>query len=101
MRQKSNKLQKLEKNRFSLFDNGDKCHYCPSTNNLTWHEIYAGRNRQNSMKYGMCLRLCINCHTRFQEDKQFNTYWHQKAQEEFIKQYTNLDFVSIFKKNYL
>ena len=76
MKKKSNKLRKLENNRFSLFDSGDKCHYCPSKYNLTWHEIYAGKNRQNSMKYGLCLRLCLNCHRKLQEVYNFR---HQQT----------------------
>ena len=70
MKKKSNKLRKLENNRFSLFDDPNKCHYCKSNYNLTWHEIYSGRNRQNSMKYGLCLRLCINCHRLLQENNE-------------------------------
>ncbi len=101
MKKKSNKLRRLENNRFSLFDSGDKCHYCPSKYNLTWHEIFSGKNRQNSMKYGLCLRLCLNCHRKLQEDYNFNSYWHIKGQQEFIEHYPDLDFLSIFRRNYL
>lgn len=99
---KSAKLIKLEKNRFSIIYNKDnECCICKSTNNLTWHEIYRGRNRQNSMKYGLCLRLCINCHELYQDNKEFNNYWHKKGQLAFIKSYPDLDFINIFKTNYL
>ncbi len=99
---KSKKLEKLEKDRFSLFSNNiNKCYLCPSTTDLTWHEIFRGKNRSNSMKYGLCLRLCYNCHERYQENKNFNDYWHKQAQIMFIRAYPNLDFLEIFKKNYL
>lgn len=103
MQNKSNKLASLEKNRYSVFSNDtEKCYLCGSTYKLTWHEIYAGKNRQNSMKNGLCLRLCLNCHSKEQEDSQFNDYWHKQGQlywEEFIG--TREDFVEVFKRNYL
>lgn len=103
IKNKSNKLSKLEKSRFSVFSNNNqKCYLCESSYNLTWHEIYAGRNRQNSMKYGLCLRLCINCHSREQENSQFNDYWHRQGQlywEEKIG--SREQFIKVFRRNYL
>ena len=104
MKNKTYKLSKLEKDRFSLFtDNIDKCMFCESTYKLTWHEIYSGRNRQNSMKYGLCLRMCLRCHERWQEDKSFNDYWHKLGQQRFMAYYhkSKEDFRKIFYKNYL
>lgn len=99
---KSKKLNKLEQNRFSIFsDNVNKCYLCDSTCKLTWHEIYRGRNRTNSMKYGLCLRLCLNCHDKYQDDKDFNDMWHKKGQTKFNEVYPDLDFIEIFKRNYL
>ena len=100
-RQKSKKLTKLEKNRFSILTVSNKCCKCPSKTDLTWHEVFRGRNRANSMKYGLCLRLCYNCHEKYQEDKEFNDYWHQQAQLKFNEVYPDLDFLEIFKRNYL
>lgn len=102
MKNKSNKLVKLERERFSLFcDDNSKCMFCGSSYFLTWHEIFAGRNRQNSIRYGLCLRMCLNCHNLNQENKLFNNYWHKKGQEKFEEVYPNLVFVKIFGKNYL
>ena len=101
IKMRSKKLSKLEKNRFSLFSkNTAKCYFCHSTHQLTWHEIFRGRNRSNSMKYGLCLRMCLSCHERFQDNKEFNEYWHKKGQALFEKAYPDLDFVDIFKRNY-
>ena len=103
MKSKSKKLAKLEKNRKSVFSNiTDKCYFCPSNYNLTWHEIFRGRNRINSIKYGLCLRMCQNCHEEKQEDVYFNDFWHRKAQlywEEHIG--SREEFLSVFKRNYL
>lgn len=103
MQRKSNKLTNLERNRYSVFsDNIERCYLCGNTYKLTWHEIYAGRNRQNSMKNGLCLRLCLNCHSKEQENSQFNDYWHKQGQlywEEFIG--TREEFIRVFRRNYL
>ena len=101
MKVKSNKLAKLERDRYSLFSNDDnRCFICGSEYNLTWHEIFRGRNRHNSMRYGLCLRLCLGCHELYQEDKEFNDYWHIKGQVLFEKTYPNLYFIQIFGKSY-
>lgn len=102
IKSKSNKLAKLERNRFSLFsDNKDKCMFCPTTTNLTWHEIFRGRNRVNSMKYGLCLRMCLKCHELYQDDPVFSYLWHKKGQAVFVKTYPDLRFEDIFRINYL
>ncbi len=98
---KSPKLRKLERKRFSLFtDDLEHCIICGSTYQLTWHEIFGGKNRPNSMRYGLCLRICLSCHEKYQEDVNFNELWHKKGQAIFVKTYPDLDFVNIFKKNY-
>ncbi len=98
---KSTKLRNLENKRESLFtDDLDYCFLCHSKRN-DLHEIFGGRNRINSIKYGLILPLCRNCHSRYQNDKNFNDYWHKKGQAAFEEAYPNLDFVEIFKRNYL
>ena len=103
MKNKSNKLTKLERNRFSVFtDDINKCMFCPATTNRTWHEIYCGRNRQNSMEDGFCLRMCLLCHEKKQEDSQFNEFWHHKAQlwyESIIG--SREQFLARYRRNYL
>lgn len=100
---KSSKLAKLERNRKSAFTNDkDKCMFCPSDYKLTWHEIFAGRNRQNSMKYNLCLRMCLNCHELYQENKDFNEFWHKQGQLYFEKNIgSREEFIGFFGKSYL
>ena len=102
-RQKSKKITKLERNRFSILVSSNKCCMCPSTSNLTWHEVFRGRNRANSMKYGLCLRICLNCHEKYQEDKEFNNHWHELGQKKFMEYYHKsiVEFIDIFGRNYL
>lgn len=102
MRTKSNKLSKLEKERFSVFYELNACCYCGSIYQLTKHEIFEGRNRQNSMKHGFILPLCLKCHRELQEDTDFNDKWKKKAQEYFENNIgTREDFLKIFRRNYL
>lgn len=103
MRVKSSELAKLERSRYSVFtDNKDKCMFCPATTNLTWHEIYAGRNRQNSMKDGLCLRMCLLCHKKKQEDTQFNEFWHHKAQLYYEQNIGDRkQFLARYRRSYL
>lgn len=101
LKQRSKKLAKLERNRFSLFTNNmNKCYFCLNKKDHI-HEIFCGRNRQNSMRYGLCLPICELCHSKYQNDVVFNLKWHKKGQAMFNKTYPNLKFEDIFKKNYL
>ena len=100
MKQRSNKLANLERNRFSLFtDNLTKCYFCPNKKDHM-HEIFSGCRRQLSMKYGLCLPICESCHSKYQNNKVFNDLWHKKGQTKFQEVYPNLKFQDIFSKNY-
>lgn len=101
MRKKSSKLNKLERDRKSVFYDLSSCMYCGSRYQLTKHEIYPGRNRQNSMKYGFVLPLCLSCHQKLQENKEFEDHWKIKAQE-YFEEYigSREEFINIFRRNY-
>lgn len=103
MKKKSSKLRQLEKNRKSVFyDDLSICCYCGSNYQMTKHEIYEGRNRINSMKYGFVLPLCLQCHKNLQENKEFNDKWKKQAQMYFESYIGNRqDFLDIFRRNYL
>lgn len=103
MHNKSKKLTKLERNRFSVFTaNKDKCMFCPATTNLSWHEVFAGRNRQNSIEDGFCLRMCLLCHEKKQEDAQFNEFWHRKAQLYYEQNIGDRkEFLARYRRSYL
>lgn len=102
MKNKSSKLAKLERNRFSVFTtNLDKCYLCPNKKDHL-HEIFAGRNRQNSMKYGFVLPICWKCHEKYQNNAIFNNKWHNKAQQYFEKNLGNRqEFIEIFRESWL
>jgi hypothetical protein len=100
MKKKSSKLAKLERNRFSILTNNlDYCIICGKTKQ-DLNEIYPGRNRQNSMKYGLVIPMCRSCHTKYTNDRNMQLYWMKLGQEKFEEMYEE-DFISIFKRNYL
>ncbi len=102
MQSKSKKMAKLERNRFSVFTTDlEHCYLC-GRKKEELHEIYAGRNRINSMKYGFVLPLCHECHSQNQNNSLFNEFWHKGGQIywEFNIGSRN-EFLAIFRKNYL
>lgn len=101
MNQKSSKLAKLERNRFSIItDDMKHCILCGNKKDHI-HEVFFGRNRTNSMKYGTVVPLCSSCHARMHKDIKLQEVYHKIGQDCFNKHYPNLDFMEIFKINYL
>ena len=100
-KQKSNKLANLERKRKSILTKDlDHCIVCDSKKEHL-HEIYFGKNRLNSIKYGLVIPVCFSCHTRIHNDIDLDLFYKKKGQVVFNKTYPDLDFVSIFKKNYI
>lgn len=99
----STKQAKTEKNRFSILVNDlNVCAVCGSKYNIAKHEIYWGKNRQNSMKYGLVIGLCKKEHHTIgkfaiHNNKKLNEYWRGIARKRFIEIYPDLDFTEIFK----
>lgn len=101
MRQKSKKLEKLENSRFSIITKDlERCYVCKAKKQ-DLHEIFGGRNRQASMKYGLVIPVCRKCHSLIENDKTLKQKWHEVGQKEFNKHYKTENFVQIFRKNYL
>lgn len=100
MKVKSSKLAKLEKNRFSiLVDNLNYCVECGLRKD-DLNEIFPGKNRQNSMKYGLVIPMCRKCHIKYTNDRNMQLKWMKIAQEKFEQTY-NEEFINIFRRNYL
>lgn len=108
---KRSKMQnKKEKDRFSIFTpNLSKCFKCGTCfGHIDKHEIFPGRNRTNSIKYGFILPLCNTCHREITNDYEYINKWKVKAQmyfennigskEEFIKIF-GIDYIFLHKKN--
>ena len=99
MRYKTNKLKKLEKGRYSLLtDNLEKCYMCPNPKS-DLHELIGGSNRLNSIRYGLVIPLCRTCHRIATSDPKVCKAHKRLGQEVFEANY-DLDFISIFHRNY-
>lgn len=101
MRKKSKKLNKLEKERFSILtDNLEQCYLCGSRKQHL-HEIYYGtKHRSLSMQYGCVIPLCQRCHNQVHNNIEIDTMLKQKCQKKFKEIYEK-DFIEIFKRSYL
>ena len=104
---KSKKLNKLERSRTSILTNDMKhCFLCNRIlEHINRHEIFFGRNRLKSMEYGLVVYLCDDCHT-ISDLSVHNNYFtdlklKQLGQAAFEKQHSHEDFMRIFEKNYL
>ncbi len=97
MKQKSNKLAQKEKKRFSILTNNlEKCYFCPNKK-VDLHEVFRGRNRQKSMKWGLVVPLCRSCHSKITNDKEFSKILETKAKTVFTKKYSKEKFIEEFK----
>ncbi len=101
IKKKSSKLAKLEKDRFSILTkNFEHCYICKAKRQ-DLHEIFGGRNRQASMRYGLVIPLCRKCHSLIENNETLKQKWHKVAQKEFEKHYKSENFMQIFGKSYL
>lgn len=93
--------------RYSIITkNFEQCLVCGTYLNIHKHEIFYGTaNRKLSIKYGLVVPLCARHHNMSNEGVHFNKILDKKlkqqGQKAFEFQYPDLDFRSIFGKNYL
>lgn len=104
IKQRSSKLCKAEKNRFSIiYQDLTKCcvegcitpHYRVQKN-----EVFDGSYRQASIRYGLVCPFCENCHKRFHKDREFALFYKRLFQDKFIELYSRKLFMSVFKMDY-
>lgn len=89
-----------------LTDDMETCYACGSCNGIEIHEIYCGSNRNNSIKYGLVVPLCLECHkgtygVHGSRGKLLNVSLRENGQMAFEKKYPQKDFLRIFGRNYL
>lgn len=99
IKNKTNKQKKLENNRFSIFTNNlNRCYYCKIENiDLDLHEVYGGSNRIRSIKNGLVVPLCRNCHS----DEKIINKLRKKLQREYEKTHSREDFIRLIGKSYI
>ena len=80
--------------RFSILQYTKQCYVCGTTQNIHTHEVFYGRNRQNSIKDGCCVYLCGKHHNLSNEGVHFN---HKLDLE--LKQQMELCWCKYYNKN--
>lgn len=98
IKQKSNKLAKLERQRDKDIDKSGICDCCHHySKQLDPHEVYGGSNRQRSMKNKFIKLLCPKCHSNEEKIMQLR----KDVQKEYEQNHTREDFIKIIGKSYL
>ena len=96
----SKEIKKLEQNRFSIVTkNLDFCYLCGRKKEHL-HEVFFGKNRVNSMKYGCVIPLCSVCHYKVHHNINVDMKLKKTFQKKFEEIY-DVDFLKTFRKNYL
>lgn len=90
----------------SIISNERFCLVCGTPINLHKHHIFFGTgNRKLSEKYGCWCFLCSRHHNMSNQGVHFNKILDlklkQQCQKAFEYHYPDLDFLSIFHRNYL
>lgn len=101
MKQKTSKLRKLERERYSILTNDlENCFICQRPAQDV-HEIFCGAKRQMSMKNGFCVPLCREHHTLVTNMRVADVYLREECQRKFEENHTREEFISLVGRNYL
>ena len=89
----------------SIMQTKKECYVTHRTDNLHLHHIYFGANRKLSDKYGCTVWLTAEWHNASNHGVHFNHELDLELKEEcqrrFEEVYPDLDFRTIFGRNYL
>lgn len=97
IKKKSSKLAKLERNRYSIITyNLDICYVCKKHKKDHLDEVFGGRNRQTSMKYGLVIPICFKCHRKLTDNPLLKKEIQEEAKQKFIKKYSEEKFIKEF-----
>ena len=98
IKNKSNRLAKIERQRDKNIIKSGRCEYCKEySKHLDPHEIYGGSNRIRSIKNNFVKLLCRNCHS----DKDIIKQLRIDTQKEYEKDHTREEFIKITGKSYI
>ena len=101
MKKKTERLKKLERERFSIITNDLKnCFLCGSTP-TDLHEIYGAGNRQASMRKGFVVPLCRRHHQQAHEDAELSRQLKIICQLKYEEEHTREEFMKIIHKNFI
>lgn len=79
------------------------CYRCGATYSVALHEPMMGKNRKLSIKYGLQVPLCFDCHrlAHDEPDQTFNNELKREMQRKFEETHSRNEFIKIFGRNYL
>lgn len=94
-------------NRFSILQDEKKCYVCGQELGLHTHEVFFGKNRQNSIEDGCCVYLCGRHHNLSKEGVHLNHSLDLKLKKEMEKKWletydeTIENFIERYGRNYI
>ncbi len=113
LKSRSNKLDKKEKERFSIiYPNLTKCCECGLKTGdfdirlniytrVEKNEIFSGAYRGLSIEDGMVAPMCIFCHKLFHKDTLMNLTYKVKFQKEYLETHTLEEFIKRYGQDYI
>lgn len=103
LKQRSDKQKKLEDSRYSIIQKDlNKCFFCGGKS-IEWHELIKGTCRKKCIKWGLCVKVCRNCHIKTEEDVEFYKYTRIMAQKRWQEYYNKTidDFIKEFGRSWI
>lgn len=98
IKQKSNKLAKLERQRDKNITKSGVCDYCgKECKRLDPHEVYGGSNRLRSIRNGFVKKICRKCHS----NEEIINKLRKDVQKEYEQTHTREEFIKLIGKSYL
>ncbi len=98
IKNKSNKLAKLERQRDKDIIKSGICECCGKySERLDTHEVYGGSNRKRSIKYKFIKLICRECHSSENKIMQLRVDIQKKYEENYSRE----EFIKIIGKSYL
>lgn len=86
----------------SIMSSNKECYLCGQKGCLQEHHCINGTaNRKKSEEYGLKVWLCPDCHRMVHSNIPLLVELKKDAQTFFIAAYPELDFLTIFGRNYL
>jgi len=76
------------------------CYLCGSPYNIEYHHIMSNANRNKSTIYKLIVPLCKTCHQKAHADYEVMKKLRVIAQERFEIEYPELDWFTLFHRNY-
>ena len=101
LKRKTSKLKKLENNRYSILTNDLTICYICKNPKQDIHEVYGGANRIVSIKNGLCVPICRNCHYKATNDNAFSLGLKRICQRKYEENHTRADWFLLIGRNYL